>query len=143
MTYGEWEASVPEAIRLDTLWRVEAYRLSLFLADLAWHDVTHLVADRRTLGIADQLFRAVGNGSSNVAEGYSRGTGRDRARFYEYALGSAREARDWYYKGRHVLDPTVVAHRLELTTNIIRLTLTMVSNERRTNRRISPREDSV
>ena len=63
-------------------------------------------------------------------EGYSRGTGRDRARFYEYGLGSAREARGWYYKGRHVLGESVVAHRIGLLAEIIKLLLTMVPNQR-------------
>ena len=136
MTYEEWEANVPAVIREDTLWRVEAYRLGLFLSDLAWEDAGRLLKDRRTWGIADQLYRAVGNISSNVGEGYSRCTGKDRARFYEYALGSARETRDWYYKGRHVLDEALVLHRADVTTRIIRLTLTMISTERTTNRRI-------
>jgi four helix bundle protein len=139
VTYDQWEADVPDAIRADTLWRVKAYRQGLFLADLAWRDVTKLVRDRRTRGIADQLFRAAGNISSNVGEGYSRGTGRDRARFYEYALGSAREARDWYYKARHALGDRVVAHRVEICSEIIRLTLSMTARERRSNRRPDPR----
>src|SRR3954462_14827012 len=134
MTYEEWEATVPAEIRGDTLWKAKAYRLSLFLSDLAWLDVTKLAADRRLVSTADQLYRAAGNISSNISEGYSRGTGKDRARFYEYALGSARETRDWYYKGRHVLDAAVVAHRLDLSTEIIRLTIEMTANERRTNR---------
>jgi four helix bundle protein len=136
VTYDEWEASVPCSIREDSLWKVKAYRLALFLSDLSWTDVTKLVQDRRTAGLADQLYRAAGNISSNIAEGYSRGTGKDRARFYEYALGSARESRDWYYKGRHVLTEAVVAHRIELATEIIRLSITMADQERRTNRRI-------
>jgi four helix bundle protein len=122
-------------MRDDTLWRVKAYRLALFLSDLAWNDASKLLRTRRTLGIADQLFRASCNVSSNVGEGYSRGTGKDRARFYEYALGSVRESRDWYYKCRHVLGDSVTPHRLGLCCEIIRLLLTMVSNERRTNRR--------
>jgi four helix bundle protein len=131
MTYAEWEAEVPRAIRDDTLWKIEAYRLGLFLSDLAWHDTGNLLKDRRMFSVADQLFRAVGNISSNVGEGYSKSSGKDRARFYEYALGSAREARDWYFKARHAADPLVIEHRIELTTQIIRLTLTMAANERR------------
>ena len=109
---------------------MEAYRLGLFVADVSWHDVTKLMQDRRTLGLSDQLYRALGSISANVAEGYSRGTGKDRARFYEYALGSARESRDWYYKGRHVLGETVTQHRLCLLTQIIRLLLTMIPQQR-------------
>ena len=130
MNYSTWEKSVPEAISTDPLWRVEAYRLALFLADLGWHDVTKLMRDRRTLSLADQLYRAVGGIGSQIAEGYSRGTGRDRARFYEYALGSARESRDWYYKGRHVLGEPLVAHRLNLLSQIARLLLVMIPDQR-------------
>lgn len=50
---------------------------ALFLSDLSWHDVSKLVKDRRTAGVADQLYRAVGKISSNICEGYSRGTGKD------------------------------------------------------------------
>ena len=140
MTYEEWEAGVPAAIREDPLWKVEAYRLALFLSDLSWHDVTKLVRDKRTISTADQLFRAAGNISSNIAEGWSRGTPKDRARFYEYALGSARESRDWYFKARHVLKKQVADHRIELCTRIIRLTITMTAREHRLTRRIAPRD---
>jgi len=65
-----------------------------------------------------------------VAEGYSRGTGKDRARFYEYGLGSARESRGWYYDDRHVLGESVAEHRIRFSTQIIRLLLTMVPDQR-------------
>jgi four helix bundle protein len=129
MNYQNWENLVPEAIRADSLWKMRAYQLALFLADMSWHDVTKLIQDCRTRGLADQLYRAVGSMSANLAEGYSRGTGKDRARFYEYALGSARESRDWYFKGRHILGDTVTQHRLQLLAEIIRLLLTMVSQQ--------------
>jgi four helix bundle protein len=122
--------SVPICISGDPLWRIEAYRLALFLADLAWHDVTKLMQDLRTRGLADQLYRAVGSVSANISEGYSRSGGKDRARFYEYALGSARESRGWYYKGRHVMGENVAEHRMQLVTQIIRLLLTMVPDQR-------------
>jgi four helix bundle protein len=137
MTYEEWEAQVQSELKGDTLWRVEDYRLSLFLSDLVWMDASQLFRNSRTSRIADQLFRAAGNISASVGEGYSRDTGRARATFYEYALGSARECRDWYYKSRRVFKDEVVKHRLNLTTQIIRLTLKMTSTERRSNRRAS------
>ena len=130
MDYAAWEKSVPEAITRDPLWRVEAYRLALFSADLGWHDVTKVMSDRRTRSLADQLYRALGGIGSQIAEGYSRGTGRDRARFYEYALGSTRESRDWYYKARHFLGESVITHRLNLLTQIARLLLVMIPDQR-------------
>ena len=130
MNYADWQTSVPESITRDSLWKMTAYKLALFLSDIAWSGVTKLTADSRTRSLADQLFRAVGSISANLAEGYSRGTGRDRARFYEYALGSARETRDWYFKARHILGPSVTEHRLNFLAEIIRLLLTMVPQQR-------------
>jgi four helix bundle protein len=130
MTFTEWLATVPEAITNDPLWRMKVYRLSLLLSDLAWRDVTRLVADRRTKGIADQLYRAVGSIGANIAEGYSRRSGKDRARLYEYALGSTREARHWYYQGRHVLPDRILQHRLQLLAEIARMLLSMIPEER-------------
>jgi four helix bundle protein len=130
MNYTAWEATVPEAIKEDSLWKAKAYRLALFVGDLGWHDVTRLMQDRRTRALSDQLYRALGSISANLAEGYSRGTGRDRARFYEYSLGSARESRDWYYRARHILEEDVTRHRMQLLTEIIRLLLTMIPQQR-------------
>ena len=130
MNYEEWETTVPEAIKGDSLWKMAAYRLAVFLGDLGWHDVTRLVQDRRTIGLSSQLYEALGSISANLAEGYSRGSGKDRARFYEYALGSARESRDWYFKSRHILGETVVQHRLQLLAEILRLLLTMIPQQR-------------
>ncbi|MEI8045425.1 MAG: four helix bundle protein [Verrucomicrobiota bacterium] len=130
MNYDEWIKSVPADITGDVLWRVEAYRLALFMSELGWHDVTKLLRDKRTLGVSDQLYRALGSIAANISEGYSRGGGRDRAHFYEYALGSARESRGWYYNGRHVLGEAVAEHRIRLLTQIIRLLLTMIPDQR-------------
>lgn len=130
MNFASWCETVPEEITGDRVWHVKAYQLALFAADIAWSDLGPLMADRRTLPLSDQLYRAVGSVSANVAEGFSKSSRRDRARFYEYALGSAREARDWYYKGRHVMKPEVVSHRLQLFSEIIRLLLTMIPEQR-------------
>jgi four helix bundle protein len=130
MNYNDWMRTVPGEITGDPLWSVEAYRLGLFASDLAWPDVSKLVQDRRTVSLADQLFRSVGAVSSDIAEGYSRRSHKDQARFYEYALGSAREGRNWYYEGRQVLGEKVTSHRLKLLTQVVRLLLTMIPNER-------------
>ncbi|WP_412060230.1 four helix bundle protein [Rubrivirga sp. IMCC45206] len=127
--FQDWESTVPESIRGDVLWRMTVYRLALFLGDLSWDDVTTLHRDGRTRRIADQLYRAVGSISANVAEGYSRGSGKDRARFYEYSLGSAREARDWYFKGRHLLGAEITTHRLDLLAEICRQLLGTIRNQ--------------
>lgn len=132
-SYEQWEQGISEAFTRDALWRVQVYRFALYLGDLCWHDVSALVRDRRTISLADQLYRAVGSVSANIAEGYSRSSGKDRVRFYEYALGSARESRDWYHKGRFVLETSTVEQRLDLLARIIRLLLTMIPEQRQTN----------
>ncbi len=126
MNYAEWLKTVPEEIRGDPLWKQEAYRLALFAAGLGWSDTTKLFRDGRTVKLAAQLFDAVGSVGANISEGCSRGHGKDRARFYEYALGSALESGTWYFNGRHVLGDTVSRHRLQLHTQIIRLLLSML-----------------
>ena len=130
MNYDTWLKSVPAEISGDPLWTVEAYRLALFAGDLGWHDVTKLMKDKRTLDLSDQHYRALGSVGANISEGYSRSSGKDRARFYEYALGSARESRGWYYNGRFVLGESVAEHRIRLITQIIRLLLRMIPNQR-------------
>ena len=40
MNYEEWETSVPDEITNDSLWKMEAYCLGLFAADVGWYDVT-------------------------------------------------------------------------------------------------------
>ena len=133
MNYQEWLDTVQQDFKADVLWKMTVYRYALFLGDLAWHDVTKLIKDRRTLGLSEQLYEAVGSISVNIAEGYSRRSGKDRARLYEYSLGSARESRDWYHKARHILGDEVVGYRQQFLTEIIRLLLTITPQERSRN----------
>ena len=130
MNYADWLETVPKELTEDSLWKMEAYRLGLFAADLAWRDVTKLTQDKRTIGLAGQLYDAVGSIGANLSEGYSRASAKDRARFYEYSLGSARESRTWYFDGCHVLGEAVTDHRLRFLTQVIRLLLTMVLQQR-------------
>ncbi|RMG38891.1 MAG: four helix bundle protein [Methanobacteriota archaeon] len=130
MNYNEWEKSVPDTFKNDPLWNMEVYRISLFLAEIGWIDVTKLMKDARTLTLSDQLYRSIGSISANIEEGYSRGSNKDRTRFYEYSLGSSRESRGWYYKARYILGDKVVNHRIGLLTSIIRLLLKVIQGER-------------
>lgn len=117
------------------MWKVKDYRFGMFIADIGWQDVSRLNNDRRTRDLSNQLYRALGSISTNIAEGYSRSSGRDKARFYEYALGSARESRDWYFKIKDILGDDIVSLRINLLTQIIRLLIKMIPQQR--NRRIA------
>ncbi|MBI5031251.1 MAG: four helix bundle protein [Chloroflexi bacterium] len=130
MTFDEWLKTVPREFTDDPLWCMEVYRLAFLASDLSWPDVTKLMKDPRTIALSDQLYRAVGSIKANISEGYSHRSGKDQARFYEYSLGSAREARGWYRDGRHVLGENITNHRIQLMTKIARLLLTIIPSER-------------
>ena len=130
MNYPEWEKTVGRTITDDPLWNLKVYRLALFLAAIAWNDVSRLFQDKRTLALADQLYRAIGSVGANIAEGYGRSSQRDQVRFYEYALGSAREGRHWYELARPVLGDVVVEPRSDLLAQVTRLLLTIIPAER-------------
>lgn len=130
LDYEIWEQSVPEAYKADSLWKMTAYRRALYLSDLSWQDAQALLKDKRSVSIADQLYRAVGSISANLAEGYSRVSGKDRALFYQYALGSTREARDWYFKARHVFGEGTFSQRVQILTEILHLLVTMIHQQR-------------
>jgi hypothetical protein len=52
MYYQEWERCVPGEITGGVLWKVQVYRLALFLSDLSWTDATKLVRDQRTRALS-------------------------------------------------------------------------------------------
>lgn len=128
--FEEWVAQVPESIKRDSLWEFSTYRHALFLADLAWKDGEKFLADVRGKAIAWQLLDSAGSVAANIEEGYGRGFDKGYARFLRIALGSARETRGWYYRGRHILETSVLEHRLGLLNDII-ASLVLVSEQQR------------
>lgn len=140
MKYAEWMLMVPSEITNDPIWKMEVYRLALFAGDIGWHDAQALTKEKLMWSVADQLHRSLNSISANLTEGYSRSKGLDRARFIETSLGSAREARDWYYKSRHVLKAEVVSHRMGLTTHIIGMLTPMIPHQRKNAIREDPAE---
>ena len=81
--------------------------------------------------MAPQLYRAAGSIGATVAEGYSRSSGLDRVRFYEYALGSARETREWYLHGEPVLGTARGTMAMDVLTRISKLLLASIPQERK------------
>jgi four helix bundle protein len=109
---------------------MKVYRLSLFLGDLAWEDISRLTDHPHARSITHLLYRAVGQIGADIAQGYSRGSGRDQARFYGYALASGREARDWYFRLRHALGAALVEERFALLAEIGRLLQAIIGLQR-------------
>jgi four helix bundle protein len=124
-----WCSTLTVEVTGDPLWRMAVYRLSLFLMDLAWRDAT--VLDHGiTSAVATQLYRAVTSISANIAAGYGRQSGRDRARFYEYALGSTREALVWYRAASGKLGEALVQHRIAILIELRQLLLVIAPAQR-------------
>jgi len=126
--FARWEATPPPELFGDAIWRLPAYRLSRYLA-LAVRDDVHVIRSR-SANLADQLERSVDSIGINIAEGYSRVHGRERARFYEYAMGSAREAREWYARAEVYLHDGVALSRAKLLTRIIKILTVAIPQER-------------
>ncbi len=130
MSYDTWEASVPEDIRTDPLWDLRVYRAALYAGELGRSDAALIARHGELADVAQQLARATRSISANISEGYSRRGRRDRGRFYEYALGSARESRDWYYKARDVIGEETTHDRIALHTSLVRILTVFVRKTR-------------
>ena len=131
-SYEEWVAQVPDDIKQDALWELDVYKKALFFSDLAWFDCEVLLQHSLGRPIADQLIRSSGSIPSNMEEGFGRGFGKDYAKFLRISLGSARESRGWYYRGRRLLKQDVITHRFGLLKTIIAGLVTL-SNQQRYN----------
>ena len=114
----------------DPLRRMAAYRLALELVSVAWTDAERVRSHPTTAFIASQLYRAASSIGANIAEGYSRSSGKDRVRLFEYALGSARECRFWYHSARFVLDAREYEQRSFILTRICKILLVAIPRER-------------
>lgn len=130
MTYEEWEAQVPAEFRQDPLWKMDAYRLALYLYDLAWEDCNQMRRDPRGRAVAEQLVRSAGSVCANLEEGYGRGFGRQFAQFIGYSLGSTRETRGWYYRARKLLSSDAIQSRYSLLTQITGLLVIALNQQK-------------
>lgn len=118
----------------DPLFRTAIYPLCVELIKNVWMDASKLRRHPVTFRIASQLYRAIGSIGANVAEGYSRRSRQDRARLYEYSLGSAREARIWYLTAEPVLGRKIVSERAGQLDRIARILVAMINSERAVSR---------
>jgi len=118
-SYEDWMEQVHKVIKGAPLWNFVTYRKALFLADLAWFDAEKLLVMPQGRESAWQLVDAASSVPANIEEGFGRGFGKDYGRFLRIALGSAREAQGWYYRGRHAFTTDVVDHRLMLLDEVI------------------------
>jgi four helix bundle protein len=99
------------------------------LIEPARADCSRLAKNWTTRSVAGQLYRSIGSIAANLAEGYSRSSGKDRVRLLEYALGSARESLVWYNLGRGYLPNGIDAQEQRLI-RICQLLLATIPRDR-------------
>ena len=109
---------------------MRAFQIGAYIASVASRDALVAQRDARFTHVAPQLVRAAGSIAANIAEGYSRQSRRDRIRYYEYALGSANEAKSWYTTAADVFDATAIEDRLTYLSRASQLLPRMIQNER-------------
>jgi four helix bundle protein len=114
----------------DPLARMQVYQLSKAMVSDASADAEKLSHHAATKQISGQLYAAIGSIMANLGEGYSRSSGRDRSRIFEYALGSTREAIAWYRAAEPLLGEAVATERVDRLESIRRLLMAIIPRER-------------
>ena len=120
----------PEGDKGDPLQRMRAYRLACELVSESWRDAEMLTHHRTMEKVSGQLYAAVGSIAANLGEGYAHSSGKDRARIFEYALGSTRESIAWFRSAEPVLGPDIVTKRIEKLDEIRILLMAIIPRER-------------
>jgi len=132
--------------RLARKLKLSRFGLSLVIAkhyffnDLTWKDCEKLESDRRGRAVVDQLIRSAGSVSANIEESHGRGFGKEFSYFLRVAVGSARETKGWYWRGRELLAQNVLEHRLNLLDEIISLIITEINRQK--NYKPGPKQSS-
>ncbi|MBA2633292.1 MAG: four helix bundle protein [Chloroflexi bacterium] len=101
-----------------------------FASSLAIQTVAVPRAEPITEEIAVQLYAAVCSIEANISEGYSRSSGKVRARIFEYAMASVRESMSAYKSSSPILGDSTVKDRRDRLEEMSRLLLTIVPRER-------------
>ena len=114
----------------DPLNRMRVYQLAGELVPDTFEDATTLRDEPITEKVAGQLYKAVCSIEANISEGYSRSSGKDRARIFEYALGSVRESMSWYKSAKPILGDATVKDRCDRLEEMRRMLLAIIPRER-------------
>jgi four helix bundle protein len=133
--------TIPETVdsdRGDPLLRMRVYRLACELVRESWDDADILTNYRPMEKVSAQLYAAVGSIVANLSEGYGHSSGKNRARFFEYALGSTRESAAWFRTAQPVLGLKIVTTRLEKLGEIRRMLTAIIPRERNHSNRSKP-----
>jgi four helix bundle protein len=113
----------------DPIERMRVYQLAKELLEPAFEDAEILSKHPLTSAVAKQLYTAAGSIVANIREGYYRSSGKDRARIFEYALGSAGECEEWYEAAAPVLGAERLAPRVKVLREIQRMLKAIIPRE--------------
>jgi four helix bundle protein len=130
LSWVSHHAPVSVATSHDPLSRMRVFQLVTELIPDCFEDAKALRADAITVEIAGQLYAAVCSIEAHISEGYSRSSGKDRARIFEYALGSVRESMSWYRSSVPILGDSIVSERRNRLEEMRRLLLAIIPRER-------------
>jgi four helix bundle protein len=120
----------PDCESKDPVARMRVYQLAFKLRPACLEDSQTILQNPITEKIAGQLYTAVGSIRANLVEGYSRSSGRDRSRIFEYSLGSARESMEWYEASKHLVESEIFHDRMDVLNEIVRMLLAIIPEER-------------
>jgi four helix bundle protein len=110
--------------------RMRVYQLAVELIPDCYADAQLILNGPITKELAPDLYAAVCSIESNIAEAYSRSTGKERAMRFEYALGSVRESMRLYRSSSPVLGAIIVKDRRDRLEEMRRMLLAIIPRER-------------
>jgi four helix bundle protein len=114
----------------DPLTRMRVYQLATELIPDCYSDAQLVINGPITKDLAPDLYAAVCSIESNIAEAYSRSSGKERATRFEYALGSVRESMSLYKSSSPVLGAKIVKDRRDRLEEMRRMLLAIIPRER-------------
>ncbi len=128
MAHGEEGRGAVTSVTELVVWQ-KAHQLFLLLV----HDVEAFPKTRAAGIVADQLLRAVGSISANIAEGFGRRTGAEYVHYLIVARGSTTESANWFLKCRDLdyLPQQVAVEREAECQEILKMLNAMIGTLRR------------
>jgi hypothetical protein len=125
LSYHDWLLTVDKMVTRWSMWRLEVYRLAMYIGELAFLDLNRIVAQEPAFEGDDFLLQACKIGAK-IAFGHGPGFRTIQLEGFGEALASARAARQWYEHTAEWLGVERTRHRLKvldiITNNLLLLT---------------------
>jgi four helix bundle protein len=131
LKFEDWEKTVPDYVKKDSLWESLYYRVALYLYDLVWDDCDILEKNFKARNNVSQIIRSSGSISANMEEAAGRGIGTpDYVRILKISLGEIRETRGWYYRCRHAFPEKLLEHRYKVVDHLKALVVNLLNSHK-------------